>query len=102
MLNITRITDHADQDHANRKMTHPLLHIMSPKNKKTSQTSTALYHHVRSHDTKISKPEKHLHETLANAFEAGVRQGKAENEVRVTVNAAELSKFVRKVCEEQD
>jgi hypothetical protein len=73
---------------------------MSPKNKKTSQTSTALYHRVRSHDTKISKPEKHLHETLANAFEAGVRQGKKESEVCVTVNAAELRKFMRKVFEE--
>ena len=75
---------------------------MSPKNEKTSQTSTALYHRVHSHKTKISKPEKHLHETLANAFEAGVRQGKTENEVRVTVKATELSKFLRKVYEAEE
>ena len=40
---------------------------MSPKNKQASQTSTALYHRIRSHDNKISKPEKHVHESLANA-----------------------------------
>lgn len=74
---------------------------MAPKNKNSSLASTALYHRVRSRNTKISKSEKHLHKALANALEAGIKQGKREAEVTVTVNAADLTGIMRKRDEER-
>lgn len=75
---------------------------MTPKTRNSSQASTALYHRVRSHNTKISKPEKHLHESLANALEAGIKQGKREGEVRVTVKATDLSRIMREFDQERE
>jgi hypothetical protein len=74
---------------------------MAPKDKSSFQASAAIYHRVHSRNTKISKSEKRLHESLANAFEHGIKQGKQGDEVKVTINAADLSRIMRE-CDKEE
>ena len=74
---------------------------MAPQTRST-QASATIYHRVHANSNKISKSEKNLHEAVTRAFEGGIKQGKREKEVRVTVSAADLSDVLKKFRQQEE